>query len=73
MQIKELAALIANLEPEMEVVILDYGLEFYAGVEDTHVKEVFPFDGEGYSDPEPAFVLRLTNETVAADKAFTPN
>ncbi len=73
MQVKELVALLATLDQEMEVVVQDYGMEYYAGVKDTEVKTVFPWNGEGYSDPEPVFILRQTHETVAADEASEPD
>lgn len=73
MQVKELIALLSKANPEAEVVIEDYSQSAFAGVEEALTKTVYPWNGESYTDPEAAFVLRQTHETVAMDEEQTPD
>lgn len=73
MQVKDLMALLTKADPEAEVVVADYLGEYFAGVEEATTTPVHPWDGEGYTEAEPAFVLRQTHESVAATTEFTPD
>lgn len=73
MTVSELMELLSKADPNSEVVIACYSGEYYAGIEEATPETVYPWDGDCYTDPEPAFVLKQTHETVAATSSFTPD
>jgi hypothetical protein len=72
MKVKEMIGLLRQADPNMEVLVKDYGEEFYAGVAATGYEDVYPYVERALNPDEPwakqtkkAFVIDQTLGSMA--------